>query len=192
MIAPNKQNLILLKGQLKLIQNGHKLLKEKRAGLISHFLEFARRGKLIEQSLFKEFSVVLNTYEKSLTFVSVESLFKNLPAIPAMLFKSVRKRLSGVYIQNFSIKIEAPARENIKIDIQNSLTDFSYLFPLMLELVQLKINTKFLAEEILKTNRQIANLEEKTLNTQADIKFIQTALNEKENFEKATLIKIFQ
>jgi hypothetical protein len=61
-----------------------------------------------------------------------------------------------------------------------------------LELSQLKINTLRIAAEIEKTNRQIQNLEKKTEDIEAEIKFIENALNEKSNLEKATLIKIFK
>jgi len=192
MLAPNKQNLILLKGQLKLIKNGHKLLKEKRSGLIVNFLDLSRRGRNLEQELSKDLSGVLAAYESSLTFVSAHSLLKNLTTVPAILFRSVRKRMSGVYIQNFSITIQPPQRPSLKTDITSSLSAFAHVFPVVLELAQLKINCTRLANEILKTNRQISNLERRTDETNGQIKFIKSALEEQANFEKATLISIFK
>ena len=53
----------------------------------------------------------------------------------------------------------------------------------------MKLNTKRIASEILKVNRQISNLERKVEDILAQIKYIQNSLMEKENFEKSVLIK---
>jgi vacuolar-type H+-ATPase subunit D/Vma8 len=55
MIAPNKQNLILLKNQKKVTQNGYKLLKEKRAGLIVYFLELSKKGKELKRKFLGQY-----------------------------------------------------------------------------------------------------------------------------------------
>lgn len=192
MLAPNKQNLLIQKNQKKLVLNGYKLLKEKRAGLIITFLEFASKGKKLEKKVSSQISQILNSYRTGLTFVSSQTLFENLKSAPSLNLNVSKKRVSGVYIDSLDLKTKIPDRKDLKTDIETSLKAFGWFFPILLELSQLKINTLRIAAEIEKTNRQIQNLEKKTEDIEAEIKFIENALNEKSNLEKATLIKIFK
>ena len=192
MLAPNKQNLLIQKNQKKLILNGYKLLKEKRAGLIITFLEFASKGKKLEKKVSSQISQILSSYRTGLTFVSSQTLFENLQSTPSLNLNVSKKRVSGVYIDSLDLQTKIPDRKDLKADIETSLKAFGWFFPILLELSQLKINTLRIAAEIEKTNRQIQNLEKKTEDIEAEIKFIENALNEKSNLEKATLIKIFK
>jgi vacuolar-type H+-ATPase subunit D/Vma8 len=192
MLAPNKQNLLLSKSQKKLVQNGHKLLKEKRSGLILTFLEFAQKGRDLELKVSKEMEQIMALYSSSLSFVSSIALISALLKTPATLLQVTKKRISGVYVDEIEIQIKKPKRTNIKKPIQKSLDLFAEFFPLVLELSQLKINTQKIAKEIKKTSAQISNLERKIESIEAEIKFIENTLNEKSNLEKATLIKIFK
>jgi vacuolar-type H+-ATPase subunit D/Vma8 len=192
MIAPNKQNLLIQKNQKKLVANGYKLLKEKRAGLIVTFLEFATKGKKLEKQVSTQITSILNAYRSGLAFVSSQALFESLKSKPSLNLSISKKRVSGVYVDSLNLQTKIPKREELKFDIATSLESFGHFFPLLLELSQLKINTLRIAAEIDKTNRQIQNLERKIEDIEAEIKFIENALNEKSNLEKATLIKIFK
>ncbi len=191
MIAANKQNLLLLKSQKKLVQNGHKLLKEKRSGLIVTFLNLSKKGKELEKKISSEVQKALEIYSQSITFTDTLSLLKLLTQVPALKLDTQKKRISGVYVQNLNLKVKPPKREKIKTGISKGLNSFAKYLPILLELIQLKLNCQKIAEEITKTNRQISNLEKKIENIEDDIKFINSALQEKQNLEKATLIKIF-
>jgi vacuolar-type H+-ATPase subunit D/Vma8 len=189
MLAPNKQNLLIVKSQLKLVNNGMKLLKEKRSGLIFTFLDMARKGKVLEQNVSKEIQIILSLYESSLTFTSSESLILALENIPTTKLSIEKKRISGVYVDLLKIIVKRPVRKFLKPSLKISLDFFANYFPILLELTQMKLNTKRIASEILKVNRQISNLERKVEDILAQIKYIQNSLMEKENFEKSVLIK---
>ncbi len=191
MIAANKQNLLLLKSQKKLVQNGHKLLKEKRSGLIVTFLNLSKKGKELEGKISSEVQKALEVYGQSITFTDTLSLLNLLSPVPALKLDTQKKRISGVYVQNLNLKVKPPKRKKIKAGISKGLNNFAKYLPILLELIQLKLNCQKIAEEITKTNRQISNLEKKIENIEDDIKFINSALQEKQNLEKATLIKIF-
>lgn len=191
MIAPNKQNLLTLEKQKKSYQNGHKLLKEKRNGLVLSFLELSRRGKKLEQSLSGDLKNFLALYERSLTFVSSNSLLENIESIPSLDLEVKKKRFSGVYIKDLFLKVMTADRLNLRSELRSSLNVFGELFPRLLELVQLKLSCQEVAKEILKTNRQIANIEKKVEEFEATIKWMRATLQEKENLEKSVLIKIF-
>jgi vacuolar-type H+-ATPase subunit D/Vma8 len=191
MLAPNKQNLLLLKSQIKLVKNGLKLLKEKRSGLIYTFLELSKKGKEMELKISDQVTDILEKYEIDTALVSTYSLIEALEATPAMDLVTKKKRISGVYVDDLDIKLTSPKRDNLKTGIRDVLSLFASFFPIILELSQLKLNVQRIATEIQKVGRQISNLERKVEDINAQIKFIKTALMEKENFEKAVSIKLF-
>jgi vacuolar-type H+-ATPase subunit D/Vma8 len=193
MLAPNKQNLLILKGQITLVKNGLKLLKEKKSGLIYTFLDLAKQGKILEQKSSKEVAKILNNYERVTAFISTEELsllLLNNP-IKVMNLTVHKKRISGVYVDDLKVDILPPNRPSLKTDLQSILTIFGNFLPVILELSQLKLTTEKIAIEIQKVSRQISNLERKVEDINSQIKFIKNALMEKENFEKAVSIKLF-
>jgi H(+)-transporting ATP synthase subunit D len=192
MLAPNKQNLILLKNQKKLLKNGHKLLKEKRTGLIISFLEMANEGKALELAMRKSLKYVIQNYRQSLAFTSTAALSEAIEPRAVHNLDIQRKRISGVYMDRFFYEGADPERKGIKPTIRQPLSEFARIFKQLLTLSQLKINIQRVAYEIQKTSRQIVNLERKIEDTADQIKYITMMLNEKANFEKATLIKIFK
>jgi vacuolar-type H+-ATPase subunit D/Vma8 len=192
MIAPNKQNLILLKGQKKLLKNGYKLLKEKRTGLIVTFLEMANEGKSLELELREYLEIVVTNYRIATRFMSGDSISHSFQTSPKYLLEISRKRISGVFVTFLNINMQPLASSNLKPTLLASFTNFNNLFPKLVLLGQKKINILRVAEEIKKTSRQIINLERKIEDTEADLKYVKMMLMEKDNFEKATLIKIFK
>ncbi|MEM1312498.1 MAG: V-type ATP synthase subunit D [Patescibacteria group bacterium] len=191
MIVPNKQNLLLLKKKSKTIKSGMKLLKEKRTGLVALFVRLAKEGKALESKVSLLQDNVLEAYTEAMSFISISGLVDNLPSQAKLDLKVEKKRISGVYLENFTIDILAPVRVELKQTLTNSLSQFADLFPDLLMLIQLKMNVEKISIEIEKTNRLINNLEKKTEEIMQQTKYIKRVLSEKENFEKATLIKIF-
>ena len=191
MIAPNKQNLLLLKTTLKSQQNGHRLLKEKRSGLILSFLQLAKQGKKLESEISTNRQAILSSYLQSLNLVSPASINLSLDFQPVLELVSSKKKISGVSIIELTAKLNLPNRQNLRLPIQITLANFANLFPNLITLSQLKTSCQSLALEIKKVARQINNLEQKTNQTQLDLKFIKQALDERSNLEKATLIKTF-
>ena len=191
MIAPNKQNLLLLKSKKKLVTKGHKLLKEKRSALIIKFVELSIEGKKLEKQLSSKIKIILDNYFSSLTFIDFEKLIENLPTQPSTNLKVDIRKSSGVYIKNLKLELQSPDRSYLKPDLQKSLTIFADFLALILEYSQIRINCQEIADQILKTNRQISNLERKIEDIDLDTKKIKSTLEEISNLEKATLIKIF-
>lgn len=191
MLSPNKQNLLLLKSQSKVIQNGLKLLREKRAGLVVMLLDFASKGKKMEKEVQEQWSKFKPTYTSATAMVSLSELVLNFEPLPVMNLKVDKKRVSGVYLEILKIVLQPPKRLGLKKTINTTLMNFGIIFPIILKLNETKINCRKIADEIEKTNRQINNLESKVEDVNMQIKYIATALNERASHEKATLIKIF-
>ena len=191
MISPNKQNLLLLKKKAKLTANGHKLLTEKRNGLILNFLEISRRGKELEKQLADKINGYLSNYKSVSMFVSTDEFLSALTKYTGLSLVLQKKKVSGVYISSYELAVNQPSREKLKPALRDVLNQFGPLFKEILLLSQAKNNAQNMAEEIHKTNRQIANLDQKQVEIATDIKYIKAALMEKENYEKSVLMKIF-
>jgi V/A-type H+/Na+-transporting ATPase subunit D len=190
MLAPNKQNYLLLKKQQANTEKGLKLLKEKRNSLISIFLKLARQGKIIEQTLATESSLFMNYYLKEVAFLDQQTLLDSMTSVPSTRLTVKKKKVSGVAVEQIDLDVQAPNR-NWRPAISNAFQDFSLLLPDVLELSQIKINCQRFAIEIKKVSRQIVNVEKLIETIRTDKHTIKQALAEKDNFEKATLIKLF-
>lgn len=191
MIAPNKQNYLVLQKRLKTFQNGHKLLQEKRNGLIVSFVDLAKKGKELEKKISSKMKKVIANYDESLTFVSSSKLFDAIEQVPATKLDVSMKRISGVKVKDLHIDVNVPKRDNLKPDLQESLNQMTQNLPALLELINLKTTVERLANEILKTNRQISAIENKVEDTEGQIKWVKSVLDEKSNLEKSVLITIF-
>lgn len=192
MLAPNKQNLLSLQKQKKTFQNGHKLLTEKRNGLIATFLDLSRKGKILANSVSANVDVLLNKYYSSTLLTSANNLIKVIEKVPSTNISVHKKRLSGVRINEITAIISPQENKQLKLDIAISLFDVGVFFPSLIELIQMKTSVKKISDEILKTNRQISNIERKINHYNEDIKWMKNTLQEKENLEKSILIKIFE
>lgn len=191
MLAPNKQNLLILKNQNTLIASGHKLLKEKRTGLINTFLKLAREGKILEKKVSSEFEKILINYKQASYFVDKGNLFEKLSPVSTVELEITKKRISGVRVENIDIVVEATVNNDLKPKLKTALWKFANFFPELMKLEQNKLTCQKIAQEIHKVNRQINNLDKKIEDIQAQIKQIKQVLQEQSNLEKATLIKIF-
>jgi vacuolar-type H+-ATPase subunit D/Vma8 len=191
MIAANKQNLLSLKKQKKNLLNGLRLLKEKRSSLIILFLKTSKEGKELEIRLSLLWQEFLSFFKTHTSLISQEALNQDIDVVPSLNMTISKKRITGVYIDKFSLLIRSPIRSLFKEPIQSIFKKFNLVFPDFVELAQLKSNSLKISREIIKTKRQINNLENKIVDISQNIKYIQNSLQEKSNSEKAILIKLF-
>jgi len=191
MVAANKQNLLLIKGQRKSVDNGLRLLREKRSGLVIMFLKLANEGKQKQKQLSKNWLIFLNLIKKNLSLLNIKELLNQLNPKLSTKLTLKYKNVTGVHLNQLDFAIDNQPRNSLKTNLKNSLSDFNGIFPDFIKLAQLKTNCLKIATEITKTNRQISNLETKLEVMQSEIKYINAALLERSNAEKAILIKIF-
>lgn len=191
MIAPNKQNLLLMQGQYKTSQNGMKLLREKRTGLVIHFLATARKGKEIELEVQQSWININNSYNWESATKSHTDLYKDLKGLFDTRINMTSKRITGVYLDFISTQISTNKPINYRSELREIMLAFPEFFKKLLLLSQYKLHCQSISEELIKTNRQINSLEKRLQNMKHTISYIQSALMEKSNLEKATLIKLF-
>jgi len=194
---PTKINLLRLKEELKLAQEGVKLLDRKREVLTRELLKIGFEIKEIKSRVEEFLENIYKKYEVLKKKIGNEKLkfLKFLKVTPPQI-TSIEKSIMGVHIPHFVIK------ENFKINFCSPLfsckefdefiDSLSELLPLLLNYVELNFSLFRVANELLKTQKRLKALENIFIpEFKSRIKFIEEVLeeNEKENFFRSKLIK---
>ncbi len=194
---PTKINLLRLKEELKLAQEGVKLLDRKREVLTRELLKIGFEIKEIKSRVEEFLENIYKKYEVLKKKIGNEKLkfLKFLKVTPPQI-TSIEKSIMGVHIPHFVIK------EDFKINFCSPLfsckefdefiDSLSELLPLLLNYVELNFSLFRVANELLKTQKRLKALENIFIpEFKSRIKFIEEVLeeNEKENFFRSKLIK---
>lgn len=195
-VNPTRQELLGLKIKLKTAKRGHKLLKEKRDGLMKNFMAIIGEAKdlrtQIEQDLGNSFFSFIFFSSKIRHVVIEESLA--VPTKKTSLSAST-KNVMGVEVPKFTYKEEGDflcydlATTSTSLD--RSLIGFSTALPKMVKLAEIEHSAKLLAAEIEKTRRRVNALEHVFIPDMVEtIKYITAKLNEQERATIITLMKV--
>lgn len=189
-VKPTRIELIKLKIRLKSSERGHKLLKEKRDGLMKRFMEIVKQAKSKRKEMEEELS------ESGKDFAIISSPFSPKEVEQFFLLPSMKAEVSmkeenimGVRIPRFSCNVE-PNKKNYSyfsfpIGMEKSIEKLENAFGLMLELANIEHSARLLSFEIEKTRRRVNALEYIIIPEMAqNIKLIRAKLDENERAEK--------
>jgi len=195
-VNPTRQEFLKLKKKLKMASRGHKLLKEKRDGLMKQFMETIREAKALRKTM----EDTLGEAFKSFVFASADmrpEAMQEALAMPAkkITLESETKNVMSVNIPIFTYKEEGGflsySLGTTAADLDDSLRTFSDALQDMIKLAQIEHSAKLLAEEIEKTRRRVNALEYVFIpQIEETIKYIQSKLNEQERGTVVTLMKV--
>jgi len=188
--------LIGLKKKLITAKRGHKLLKEKRDGLMKEFMAIIRQVKalreIIEENLGKGFKAFLfasaemgqSEIEQALYLpskeISLRAKTKNIMSVNVPVFEYEEKGHFLSYGLSSSSSL---------LDL--SLNIFSDSLKELVSLAQREHSAKLMAEEIEKTRRRVNALEYVFIpDMQETIKYITNKLNEQERAAIITTMKV--
>jgi len=198
-IKPTRSELIDTKRKIKLSQNGYKILKMKRDGLIMEFfkiLEQARdtRGALIENyQRAQEMMAIANTIEGS---IGVKAAAFSVRENPDITLKS--KNIMGVVVPDIS---STQVRKGIADRgygvigttpvIDDTAKAFEELVEAIIKSAEIETTMKRLLDEIESTKRRVNALEFKVIPRLFEARdFIKMRLDEMEREELFRLKKI--
>ena len=195
-VNPTRQELLKLKVKLKTAQRGHKLLKEKRDGLMKSFMAIIREAKTlrqqIEQDLGRGFFSFVFFSSKIRNAVIAEAL-----AVPTktVTLEAKTKNVMGVEVPLFEYHEEGDFLSydlaTTSTSLDRALETFSSALKDMVRLAEIEHSAKLLAEEIEKTRRRVNALEYVFIpDMQETIKYITSKLNEQERGTIITLMKV--
>ena len=185
-INPTRMELLRLRKRATLAKKGHKLLKDKRDGLMQEFLKIMREAKdlrsrvddLLTQSL-QHFVIAQGSMlpeaiqmiqQLQLNTISLDVEEKNVMGVRIPLF-DIDVKESG---EKYSVWETSP-----ELDI--AMKSFKEVLPLLLQLATIEKSAGLLAQEIETTRRRVNALEYVLIpQLQTTIKFIRMKLDEQE------------
>ncbi len=165
-VNPTRMELIKLRRRIKLAKRGHKLLKEKRDGLMKHFMGLVRRSRELREEVDAELEKAFHHMNLASALMSYSAM-SNALAVPSLL------REVDVSVQNV-MSIKTPVfkvKENPNFkgrsygfvgtssEVDFAVEAFEHILPKVIELAEIESHIKLLAKEIEKTRRRVNALE---------------------------------
>lgn len=199
-VNPTRMMLTALKKRLKTATRGHKLMKDKRDELMKEFLELARENGRLRQEVEKGLQEVYKNFTVASAIMSQEVMEESL-MFPkqGVILEVGNKNIMSVDVPVFSFKTTAEDPTNIfpygfartSGELDNSISELSELFPLLLDLAAKEKETALLAAELEKTRRRVNALEYVMIpQLQTTIKYITMKLDENERGNQTRLMKV--
>ena len=195
-VNPNRMELSRLKKRLAVAKRGHKLLKDKQDALIKAFLEKARAGKELRESVEKELAECYGTFVLSRAQTTPEILEQALifPGAESSLTVSWHNVMS-VMVPEYDVKQEGnPVNYgfvNIPLLLDSALEQFSKLILRLLKLAAEEKAIRLMAGEIERTRRRVNALEYVMIpNLTETIRYISMKLDEQDRSTLSRLMKI--
>ncbi len=194
-VNPTRQELLKLKTKLKTALRGHKLLKEKRDGLMKNFMAVIREAKQLREQIEKELGAGFFSYIFFSSKIREAVIEENLAVTTKKIFLDAStQNVMGVEVPIFKYREEGDflcydlATTSTSLD--RALEIFSNALKTMVRLAEIESSAKLLAAEIEKTRRRVNALEYVFIpDMKETIKYITAKLNEQ---ERATIISLMK
>lgn len=184
-VSPTRVALLSLKKELKVAQKGHKLLKDKRDGLVKKFMSVIYEAKRLRESVEDRLGSAFDSYARASAMTTTSSLDAAFLAPSAKISLGVKvNSVMSVKIPEFTVEKEGSAFSyglfETTGDLDNAVIKFDEVFVDILRLAELEKTAENLADEIEKTRRRVSALENVRIpNLQDTIKFITMQLDER-------------
>ena len=184
-VNPTRVALLGLKKELKIAKKGHKLLKDKRDGLVKKFMAVIYEAKTVRESVEARLGAAFDSYARASSMTSQAALGAAFLAPNAEIDLAVKvNSVMSVKIPEFSIEKRGNAFAYGLLettgDLDNAIVKFDDVFVDILRLAELEKTAENLAEEIEKTRRRVSALENVRIpNLEDTIKFITMQLDER-------------
>jgi V/A-type H+-transporting ATPase subunit D len=195
-VNPTRVNLLTLKRRLKTAKKGHKLLKDKRDGLIQKFMQIIKETRELRRSIDQELGEALHTYIRGSSMISkkVLDVAFMVPTSEVSLNVSTES-VMAVSIPRFSVHKSGNGFSygflETNGDIDSAVTKISTVFPDLIKLAELEKAIENLADEIEKTRRRTNALENVMIpNLNSTIRYITTRLDEQQRDAVVASMKI--
>ena len=184
-VNPTRIALLRLKKELKVAKKGHKLLKDKRDGLVKKFMAVIYETRDLRQSVEERLGSAFDSYTRATSLIAKAALDTALMVPNAKIDLEVDiKSVMSVKIPEFKVDKSGSAFSYGMLettgDLDNAMVKFDTIFVDILKLAQLEKTAENLAEEIEKTRRRVSALENVRIpNLEETIKFITMQLDER-------------
>jgi V/A-type H+-transporting ATPase subunit D len=177
--------LLTLKKELKVAQKGHKLLKDKRDGLMKKFMSLIKETRELRSDVEQRLGSAFHSYIRASAMIpnSVMETAMLLPNANISLDVNI-KNVMSVRIPQLKVTKEGTAFSygflDTTGDLDNAILKFDEVFTDVIKLAELEKSIERLAEEIEKTRRRVSALEHIRIpNLEDTIRFITLQLEER-------------
>lgn len=195
-VNPTRMELLKLKKRVKTATRGHKLLKEKRDGLMKAFMEVIREAKDLREKVEKDLGRAFKDFMFASASMRKEALNEAL-AVPnqKMSLEATTKNVMSVNIPKFKSKVEGDflcySLATTSAELDTSLETFSGVLEELMRLAEIEHSAYLLACEIEKTRRRVNALEHVMIpNMNETVKYITMKLSEQERAAITSIMAI--
>ena len=185
-IAPTKSNLLSIKEQLSVAEDGYDLLEQKREILVMELMRMVEKVKLLERELDKAISSAYPALRNMLMTVGgdqTERIAKSVHYEYDIKEKSV---VAGGMTFN-SVEVQLPKQQlfysfmGTYADSDKVMTEFFKLLSLLTEMASIRTIAWRLATEVKKTQRRVNALDKMIIPQNRETKtYIESVLEERE------------
>lgn len=184
-VNPTRIALLGLKKELKVAKKGHKLLKDKRDGLVKKFMAVIYEAKDLREKVEERLGSAFDSYSRASAMTAAATLDSAFLAPSAKINLGVKvNSVMSVKIPEFTVSKSGSAFSyglyETTGDLDNAIVKFDDVIVDILRLAELEKTAENLAEEIEKTRRRVSALENVRIpNLEDTIKFITMQLDER-------------
>lgn len=199
-VNPTRFELESLKQKLMSARRGHKLLKDKRDGLMREFLDFVKKSKILRDKIEKKISKSNKNFALAKATMGESSVRSALMMSSQEASIEVKtKNLLSVNIPEFKLVSRINKKEAARSygffftssDLDLAVDSLSGILEDMLELASFEKSCYLIASEIEKTRRRVNALEHIVIpETLENIKYISMKLCENERATNVRLLKV--
>ncbi len=185
-IAPTKSNLLAVKAQLTVSQDGYELLEQKREILVMDLMRMVDKVKLLEQKIDETVAKAYPSLKNMLMAVGSDRVERIAQGV-SYEFNIKEKPITAAGMQFNSIGVELPERQlfysfmDSFADTDKVMAEFFELLELLTEMASIRTIVWRLAMEVKKTQRRVNALDKMVIPQAKETKnYIESVLEERE------------
>lgn len=195
-VNPTRMELLKLKRSLKTAQKGHKLLKEKRDGLMKEFMEVIRLARSTRKEMEEKMAAGFRAY--TLASANMSDMAINSASLITNQKMNIDfdvKNVMSVKIPKIQFETEGDYISygfyDTSSELDIALKKLQESLPILIKLAEIEKSAQKLAAEIEKTRRRVNALEHVMIpNLEETIKYIQMKLSEQERSTITTTMRV--
>jgi V/A-type H+/Na+-transporting ATPase subunit D len=185
-VAPTKSNLIAVKEQLAVAEEGYDLLEQKREILVMELMKRVEEVKLLEKEIGGRLSTAYPALTHMLLSIGRDKAGEIAEGVSYSFALDQRTvQVAGLGLPSLAVRL--PERElqysfmNSFADCDETMLEFFELLRLLTEMASIRTIVWRLAKEVKKTQRRVNALEKMVIpNTKETRAYIQSVLEERE------------
>ncbi len=185
-IAPTKSNLLAMKEQLAVSQNGYDLLEQKRELLVQELMKMVEKVRLLERELDEVTAVAYPAFKRMLMAAGsdqIKRISRNVRYDFSIMEKSVN--IGGMSFDTIDVTIPQQKLFYSMIgtyaNTDDVISKFFKLLSVLAQMASIRTIVWRLAEEVKKTQRRVNALDKMVIPQTLETKiYIENSLEEKE------------